>query len=360
LPWRLASEGIKRLPPPADSGIAWRDSGCYPISIMKIPTLIMLLALPVLHAQEAAPADLAARLQSVMDLKSHIAAREERLSEIASDIRSLDDRNEKRIDSIVETLKNLKDSEESKTRINAMKGDAIAGLRKSISIYQTKRREIFERLRTDKSAPIESLTRDMEKFDSRVQKRVDQILELAKSMPPREDVEKYESDGGAYWDGWYYETTRISDDWKQNRRQGVATEKTVRELRDALEKGIADLESKRSALTALLKERKLSDAERTLQEQELGRTAAILEHRKQELVELTATGTAGGDVAATSEAAAEVKDLLEDSKKDIVTDFWTILRKYGEAVKESDKIHALKANLEAREKWLAEHAGSKQ
>jgi len=41
---------------------------------------------------------------------------------------------------------------------------------------------------------------------------------------------------------------------------------------------------------------------------------------------------------------------VEDSKKDIVTDFRSILRKYGEAGKESDRIFALKANLDARKK----------
>ena len=137
----------------------------------------------------------------MVDLKAHILAREERLKEIASDIRSLDDRNEKRIDSIVNTLKNLKDSESSKTRINALKGEVIAGLRKTITVYQSKRREIFENLRSDKSAPVLALTGDLEKFDARTQKRVEQIVELAKSMPVSQDVEKYESTGVDYRNG---------------------------------------------------------------------------------------------------------------------------------------------------------------
>jgi hypothetical protein len=105
---------------------------------MKNLLLASLLALPQIHAQDAAatsaPTDMAARRQSVVDLKAHIAARETRLQEIAADIRSLDDRNEKRIDSIVNTLKGLKDSEDSKTRVNALKAEVIAGLRKSITI----------------------------------------------------------------------------------------------------------------------------------------------------------------------------------------------------------------------------------
>ena len=343
---------------------------------MKALSLVVLLLAPVLNAQEAAPIDFEARRQSVVDLKNHIGMREQRLTEIAADIRSLDDRNEKRIDSIVNTLKNLKDSESTKTRINALKGEVIEGLRKSITIYQSKRRDIFERLRTEKSAAVQALTGDLEKFDARTQKRVDQILELAKSMPAREDVEKYESDGGLYWNGWYEETTRISDEWKQNRRQGVATEKSLRELREALEKSIATLESRGASTRGLLKDRKLSDAERAIQEQELGRIDALIQIRRRELVDLalpsvssssdssgeSTSDTYGKGTAnpAGKDNAEEMKDLLDDARADISADFWTILRKYGEAVKERDKIIALKANLEAREKWLAENTPAKK
>ncbi len=337
---------------------------------MKRIALITLLVLPLLHAQEAAPIDLDARRQSVVDLKAHIAAREERLKEIAADIRSLDDRNEKRIDSIVNTLTNLKDSESSKTRINALKGEVIAGLRKAITVYQGKRREIFERLRSDKSAAVQALTGDLEKFDARTQKRVDQILELAKSMPARADVDKYESAGIEYRNGWYSETTRISDEWKQNRRQGVATEKNLREIREALGKAIATLESRKASTAGLLKDRNLTAAERAIQEQELGRIDAMLDSRRQELVTLALPSTTGSSTVdqsasqttssasnpAAKDNADEMKDLLDDSRKDIAADFWTILRQYGQAAAERDKIISLKMNLEAREKWLAEHA----
>jgi hypothetical protein len=336
---------------------------------MKCIALVTLLALPLLHAQDAAPIDMDARRQSVVNLKAHIEAREERLKEITTDIRSLDDRNEKRIDSIVNTLKNLKDSESSKTRINALKGDVIAGLRKSITIYQGKRREIFEHLRSDKSAAVQALTGDLDKFDARTQKRVEQILELAKSMPARADVDKYESAGTNYRNGWYEETSRISDEWKQNRRQGVATEKSLRELREALEKSITALESRQASTADLIKSRNLTAAERAIQEQELGRIDAMLDSRRQDLVSLALPSASGSTVdqsasettsSASTPAAAdnadEMKHLLDDARKDIAADFWTILRQYGQAAAERDKIIALKGNLEAREKWLAEHA----
>ncbi|MES2476554.1 MAG: hypothetical protein V4640_12295 [Verrucomicrobiota bacterium] len=336
---------------------------------MKKLLLATLLVLPPLYAQDTSPTDMAARRQSVVDIKAHLAARETRLAEIASDIRALDDRNEKRIDSIVNTLKGMKDSEDSKTRINALKADVIAGLRRSITIYQQKRRDVFERLRTDKTVSMEALTKDMDRFDIRTQKRVDQIMELAKSMPERKDVEKYESDGGEWWNGYYHETSRISDEWRQNRRQGVATEVALRELRDALDKTIADQEGRRNSIAAQLKGNSLSAASRALQEHELGRTDAMLENLRYQRVELSlpntnsgtsvdnsaSTTTSDGEVAVAADNATEMKDLLEDSRKDITRDFWDILNKYGQATRERDKIIALKQNLAAREKWLLEH-----
>jgi hypothetical protein len=337
---------------------------------MKNLLFATLLVLPQLRAQDATPAasiDLASRRQSVVDLKAHIAAREARLQEIAADIRMLDDRNEKRIDSVVKTLQTMKDSEQSKTRINELKAEVITGLRKSITVYQQKRREVLERLRTDKAASMKALTRDMDHFDARTQKRLDQIMELAKSMPEHKDVEKYESDGGNWWNGYYHENSRISEEWKQNRRQGIATEVNRRELRKALEKAIADQQSRRDSIAGQLKHRQMSDAARALQEQELGRTDAVLENLRMDLVSLALPDPSDApsvDVSSTSEEggisvaadnADAMKGLLDDARRDISRDFWDILTKYGQAARERDKIIALKANLAAREKWLEEH-----
>ena len=330
---------------------------------MKTRFLTALFALGIFtlsHAQDTPAVDIAARRKSVADLKKHVAAREDRFKEIVSDIRSLDDRNEKRIGALVESLKDLKDSEATGTRVNELKTRVIEGLGKSIRVYQGKRREIFERLRSGKSAQAEALSGDLEKLDARTQKRVDQIMELAKSMPPRRnDVEKYEPDGTFYWNGWFQENTRISDEWKQNRRQGVATDKEVREVRDALGKAIDILEAREASISNLLKERKLADAEREIQEQELGRINAQLEHRHDELADLNSTDSAGateGAAAASKDQAEEIKDMIEDSRKDIAEDFWTVIRKFGEAAAERDKIISLQENLAAREKWLAEDA----
>jgi septal ring factor EnvC (AmiA/AmiB activator) len=329
-------------------------------SYMKALALIPLLVIPALNAQTASETmTLAERQASVVQLKQNIEAREERLQEVVSDIKTLDDRTEKRIDKVIETLKNLQDSESSKTRITRLKGEAIGGLKKSIDSYNTERRKIFERIRTDKSSTADALSIYIDKLDERIQKRADQIMELAKSMPPSEDVEKYEKDTETYYNGWYHETTRISDEWKQNRRQGIATEKELREITQALEDAIKDLEARRDTITAKIANGNLTPAKIKLAEQELERTKAILSNRKSELVELSYSAEGPTRKAQGEEAdkntADHLTDLFNNARGDIAEDHWTVLKKYSEAVTERETIIKMKANLAAREKWLSEN-----
>lgn len=298
--------------------------------------------------------DMEARRESVVTLRQHIEMRETRLSELTADIKTLDDRTEKRIDKIVDTLSKLKDSESSKTRINTLKAEVITGLRKTIGMYQNKRREVLEELRTSKG-PADALTKDMDALDARIQKRVDQVLELAKSMPESTDVKKYESDGESYWNGWYHETTRISDKWRQNRRQGVATEGEIRGISNALNDAIKQLETQRDGINSLLANRQMNDQARAVQQQELGRVEAQLSARRRELVDLTLPSKGQTTSPANKDTADSMKALLNDATKDLSVDIWNVLKKYTQAAQERDHLIALKQNLAAREKWLSEH-----
>ncbi len=326
---------------------------------MKTLAIIPFLAfstLPPIKAQDAPAISMEERKASIVQLKQNIEAREERLQELVSDIRTLDERTEKRIGKIVATLKSIQDSESSKTRITRLKGEAIAGLRRSIESYNSERRKIFERIRTDKSATADTLSIYIDKLDERIQKRADQIMELAKSMPQSKDVEKYQYESESYYNGWYYETSRISEDWKQNRRQGVATDKELRELSKALEEAIADLERRRDIINAKLTSGNLNPANTQLAEQELGRTEAILAHRKKELGELSSPAVEPYGEAADKNTADHLVDLLKNARGDLAEDHWTVLKKSDEAVKEREGIIKMKANLAAREKWLSENA----
>jgi len=322
------------------------------------PIRLVPLLLAASLAAEEAPIDLEARRESVDHLKRHIELRQERLDELVGDIRRLDRRTEERIAGLVDELARLEDSESSKTRITRLKGRVMRGLGRSIEGYQQKRARLLERLRRDADAPFQELSGDLEAFDERIEKRVEQILKLAKSLPAYEDVDKYEFAGGEYWNGYYHEHTRISEEWKQQRRGRVANDKERRELQQALEDNIADLEKRYDATRGMLDNRRLDERERRVQEQELGRIGARLDVRREELHELLLPADPGPQDPVDRNRADELAKLIETSAEDLSADLWELMRKYDQAAAEREEILKLRENLAARVRWLEQHDAS--
>ena len=108
-------------------------------------------------AAAPAPIDYPARIQSVENLKQHIAQREERFEMLKKDLLAMDARVEKQIDDIVKNLASLKDSQDSKTKVANIKDDVIEALVRTTSLYRQKRMEVFERMRKDTNVPKEEL-----------------------------------------------------------------------------------------------------------------------------------------------------------------------------------------------------------
>lgn len=302
----------------------------------------------------AAPIDYAARVASVATLKQSIAQREARYAAVKKDLQALDDRVEERVAYLVKTLTELQDSSNSMTKVTNIKEDAIAGLRRSITVYRQKRMEIFERQRKEQIVPEAELAANIDAFDTRIGKRMEQIMELVKSMPGYREVPKYESAGGSsYGNGWYEENSRISDDWKQNRRQSAKTDVERRDLLKDINQAIDTAQRRRSALGESLKGT-LSTKERSLSEQELGRVDAQLDNLIQRRREIAVPGEGGGREISMTEAS-DIEDMIRDSSRDLQDDFSEIFRKYDALDKERTRIRAIEKNLAAREQWLQQN-----
>ncbi len=306
-------------------------------------------------AQEKTEApDLEARRQSVVTLKQHLAMREERLAEVGADIRTRGEATDKKIGRIVDMLAGMKDSQSSKRRVSDIKGEAIVGLKKMLEVYKRERTGIATKLRGDKTVAAEALLKDMDTIDKLADKRVAQIVELVKSMPGGEDVAKYETDATAEYNGVYYENSRISEEWRQNRRDRVESEKQRREAQDALKKAIDDLERRAATLKTQLADGKLNDTEKELYEQEMGHVTNLLDVRKKQLIDVAAPSSVPENAASKGEAD-DLRELFQDARRDIASDFGETVRLYHTAAEERDKIAAVKENLAAREKWLQEN-----
>ena len=320
--------------------------------MLKQAMLVTLGLVPLLGRAQTPPVmDYAARVQSVANLKEHIAQREARFESLRLDLRALDDRVEKQIDQIVKTLSSVKDSNDSKTRVANVKEDVIQALGRTVAVYRTKRMEAFERMRKDPDAPKELLEKEVAVFDERIGKRIEQVMQIARSFPGHKDVQKYESSGSSYWNGWSYENSRISDDWKQNRRDSNSGEVVRRELLQALDKAVKTNQSRRATLADTLANRKLGESQRAAQEEELGRVDAMLDNLRMRRREL-ALPTAGATKELGRDEAHDAEQLLDDERADLARDVGDIMRKFGDLDREGTRIHALKVNLKAREEWL--------
>jgi hypothetical protein len=304
-----------------------------------------------LHAQEkTAPAEemsMEDRKASVTNLETHIAQREVRLAEWGSDIVDLDARIEKRVNELVKMLAGLRDSDQSRTKVNQIKKDAIEGLKRGIDLYVAKRKDIREKVRTGEIAAAG----DLGKFDKRIFTRIDQIAELTKSIPTHQDVDKYESDGGSYWNGYYQENSRISDDWKQNRRDTIQSDMLRSDTTKALKEVLERLDQRRRSLKDLMANRKLTDSAKTLYTSELGQIGAYEDHINSQLRDIT-TSTGGGGKAIGRNQAHDVGNIIDDARKDLREDVSRLFRAYDKFANGRSYLEGLKTNLQARKDWL--------
>ncbi|MGE9269475.1 MAG: hypothetical protein ACQKBU_01620 [Verrucomicrobiales bacterium] len=299
--------------------------------------------------------DLPARRQSVVTMREHIAMREARLNEVIEDIEERGEGIDRRIGRIVDSLAKLKDSESSKTRVSMLKADAAGGLMNMIETYQGERRRLVEQAKKDEEAPLEMIVTLVKKLDERIEARAAQVVKLVESIPGAKDVKKYESAGGSFYgNGWGWTNERISDTWRQNRRDATQAKKARDEAKNALEKSIENLERRRDTAMAQLEREDLTEVEREIQKFELDHVESVLEIRESQLIEVS-TPSQEPTQKASRDEADEMKALFEDAAKQLRADFNDNLRLYRLAKEENEKLYALKKNLEAREKWLSEN-----
>lgn len=301
------------------------------------------------------PEELAARRQSIANLEAHIAQRGSRLGAIVADIRSLDDRVEDGVDEIVTMMSQVKDSESSKVRIAKIKADVITGLKRTIEYYNTHRDGIREQLRTGKTVLAKAtLEKDLAILDERVDQRVKQILEIAKSFPDPQELEKYETTAVAGWNGLWYANEEISEAWKQDRRDTRQTESAREGVRKGLLDSIDHLQQRNAYLEGKITSPNVPETEREYYRSEIARNKAILEQRNAELEQFS-SGGATAAVPVLQDQAHELDQLVQSSRNDLREDFFAIFRKYAELNRARAELKQLQDNLAARREWLAKY-----
>ena len=239
---------------------------------------------------------------ALMQKKALVDARQHHADAMLSDIRTLDRHIEERIDALLSALKSVADSKDSRTKVARLKEDTTLGLSQNLGLYQRKRSEIQEQiLRPTANLTDAQKKRIRQALDSRIEKRINQIIEIQKSLPTHQDYERYKVTPGYYgWDS----TIVKNEDWEQNRRVTQHTDESRKKITAELKKGIARLEQQDRLLRQKIVEQPALKETLTA---EIQRNDAMLKSRHEQLetvvsAQATATRAIGKGEASTLDA----------------------------------------------------------
>ena len=240
----------------------------------------------------------AAGASEVDHLEMAVKAREHHADMLLKAVRATDKRVESRMQNLVNALKVVADSKDSRTKVARLKQESIEGLKNSIELYNRKRAEIQEQI----LRPTANLTESQEKqirkaLDSRIEKRVAQIVELQQSLPAHEDYEKYKVIPGGV--GFADSTIIKNEDWEQNRRVTLHTDAVRKDLVEELQRSINRLAEQDRRLRLQLQQ---SPAAGGLLQEEIQRNADLLAARQGQLDQVLSEAPQAGRPIGKGEA----------------------------------------------------------
>ena len=199
------------------------------VAAIVLSSVAFAFAAPPTPAPPKAPVPIIAQWEAVL------AARERRANLIRDEIKAMDSRIEARGDALLESLRIIADSKDSRSKVARMKEATIEGIRNNIEYYRSKRAALKEELRRPTLNLTDAEKRTMmDAFDVRIEKRIGQIIEMLKSLPTHKDYERY-TVKGSNWIGPVY---AVNEDYVQNQRLVTITNRLKREIEADLLQGI--------------------------------------------------------------------------------------------------------------------------
>jgi hypothetical protein len=300
---------------------------------MKSIALLTLLALASpLFAQTPAP--------TAEQLKSWIVIRQQRVDLLSDEIKQTDARIESRLDVIIDTLKTISDSKDSRTKVARMKEDTGKRLMQTITYYDQRRAALEEELRNPR---LRLTTKEKQTmitvFEARIEKRARQIIELNKSMPTHEDHERYKTTDG----GWYGTEYERNEAYDQNRRMtshGNTQRDAIMKELDAsiarLDRQSRTLKTQLAAATDPVQRQTLSD--------ELAKTDALIAERRQQRIETLKPSTTATHTVGLKEAT-DMDKAMQTAIGELSREFTTLFQRYNTFLNELSTLHATEAAL---------------
>lgn len=270
--------------------------------------------------------------QYVANLKAEIARRGARERALNEEIISLDADIEARIDSVMKMLSSKRDSTDSKALVHGLKEETIKGLQKSIEWYVYQRNKRAKDMKASYSqAPKEDLKKDVDALNERIDKRIEQIIDLTKSFTEHKEFREYSR--YRHNDISYSVKTREAQRREQVHREGVREKaRIVDELRDAIKL----LETKNMQLESSISYTGVQATKNALRA-EINTNKELIVKRRAQLQELIDDEGGGSTKTVSKDAAFEMDKLLDDVVEEIRRDY----RKMQQLVVERDKARSL-------------------
>lgn len=273
-------------------------------------------------------------------LKSWIGIRQQRVDLLRDEIKQTDARIESRIDTIVDALKTISDSKDSRTKVARMKEDTAERLAKTIKYYDQKRAGLKEELRNPRLQLTEQEKRDMiATFDARIEKRIQQIMALHQSMPSHQDYQRYRATGSGWWGTTYERNEEYDQNVQMTSKTNTQRDAIVRQLEasiDRLDRQSRTVKTQLVSTSDPIQRKKLSD--------ELAKTESLIAERRQQRLETLKPSSTVTHTVALKEAMDLDKALLT-AVSDLRGDFTTLFERYHTYLQELSTLHATEAAL---------------
>lgn len=281
-------------------------------------------------AQVTADAAERAQRQQYGDaLAAEAAKSQERLDAISQQLRTLDGDIESRLDRIVRVLSSVKDSTDSKGRVRRSKEKAIEGLKKSIAFY-ARERDMRDQALVAPDANVavskEALAKDAKALDTRIEKRVDQISALAKSLTQNEEFNRYERYRNDEYD-YNAETKEFKRFEKDVSGSAKIKSELIQDLKAGIDKQARELEGLQKLLASTTDPKRQEQITSQIEQKE-----ELIADRRQQAEDLLSTN-ATSTKPVSSKGAFEIDKMLAEMTLDLQSDF----RKFQQLVAERNE-----------------------
>ena len=236
---------------------------------------------------------------TLLQWETALKAREQRAEILLNSLRATDKRVESRLQNLVDALKAVADSNDSRTKVARLQRTTIDDLKNVIEAYNRRRAQIQEQI----MRPTANLTEDQKRqirreLDSRIEQRVAQIIELQKSLPTHQDYERFKVGPGSIG---FLPAILKNEDWERNRRVTKHTDSVRRQLLKDYETSVSRLETQERRLREQLRRQQ---GAQPLLEEELQRVIEQIENRQDQLYQVLSESAPKGRPLGKGEADA--------------------------------------------------------